>query len=81
MDIMNTTNNHDAELVARINEAYREKQILFNDILTLLKKRDADEISQYENCYANNIEDYDYLMHIADDQDLECILNYCRVYF
>jgi hypothetical protein len=90
-DIIDTTNNHDPELVAKINIAWNEKRELFFPILCALYKRDAQEILDsdafkfpkydIEDAYlylsANwDIEAYNYLQHIADDTDLKCILNY-----
>lgn len=93
-DIMDTTNGHDPELVAKINIAWNEKREMFGVILCALYKRDNDEIlasdafadwnkvskdydTLYEYMEANwDIEAYNYLQHIADDTDLECILNY-----
>jgi len=93
-DIMDTTNNHNLELVAKINIAWNEKREMFFPILCALYKRDNDEIlasdafadwdkvskdydTLYEYMEANwDVEAYNYLQHIADDTDLECILNY-----
>jgi hypothetical protein len=93
-DVMDTTNGHNPELVAKINIAWNEKREQFFPILCALYKRDNDEIlasdafadwkkvskdydTLYEYMEANwDIEAYNYLQHIADDTDLECILNY-----
>ena len=93
-DIMDTTNSHNPELVAKINIAWNEKREMFFPIMCALYKRDNDEIlasdafadwdkvskdydTLYEYMEANwDIEAYNYLQHIADDADLECILNY-----
>lgn len=90
-DIIDTTNNHNPELVAKINIAWNEKREMFFPILCALYKRDAQEIldsdaftfpkydidDAYLHLSANwDIEAYNYLQHIADDTDLECILNY-----
>jgi hypothetical protein len=93
-DIMDTTNGHNPELVAKINIAWNEKREQFFPIMCALYKRDNDEIlasdafadwekvskdydTLYEYMRANwDIEAYNYLQHIADDTDLECILNY-----
>ena len=93
-DIMDTTNNHNPKLVAKINIAWNEKREMFFPIMCALYKRDNDEIlasdafadwdkvsKDYDTLYgymeANwDIEAYNYLQHIADDADLECILNY-----
>jgi hypothetical protein len=93
-DIMDTTNSHNPELVAKINIAWNEKREMFFPIMCALYKRDIEEIMDsdaftfpWEHKYtaddaylylAENwdIETYNYLQHIADDTDLECILNY-----
>ncbi len=93
-DIMDTTNSHNPELVAKINIAWNEKREMFFHIMCALYKRDIEEIMDsdaftfpWEHGYtaddvylylAENwdIEAYNYLQHIADDTDLECILNY-----
>lgn len=90
-DIIDTTNNHDPELVAKINIAWNEKRGMFFPIMCALYKRDTQEILDsdaftfpkydIEDAYlylsANwDIEAYNYLQHIADDTDLKCILNY-----
>ena len=93
-DIMDTTNNHNPELVKKINIAWNEKRMRFFPIMCALYKRDNNEIlasdafadwekvgkdydTLYEYMEANwDIEAYNYLRHIADDTDLECILNY-----
>jgi len=90
-DIMDATNNHNPELVAKINAAWNTKREQFFPILCALYKRDIKEILDsdaftfpkydVEDAYlylsANwDIEAYNYLQHIADDTDLECILNY-----
>lgn len=93
-EIMDSTNNHNPELVKKINIAWNEKRERFFPIMCALYKRDNDEIlasdafadwdkvskdydTLYEYMEANwDIEAYNYLQHIADDTDLECILNY-----
>ena len=93
-DIMDTTNSHNPELVAKITIAWNEKREMFFPIMCALYKRDIEEIMDsdaftfpWEHKYtaddaylylAENwdIEAYNYLQHIADDTDLECILNY-----
>ena len=95
-EIMDTTDNHNPELVAKINIAWNERRERFFPIMCALYKRDNDEIlasdafadwdkvsKDYDTLYgymeANwDIEAYNYLQHIADDTDLECILNYLR---
>jgi len=97
-EIMDTTNNHNPELVAKINIAWNEKREMFGVILCALYKRDIEEIMDSDAFsdtftfpwlpgYSTNDaylylaehwddEAYNYLQHIADDTDLECILNF-----
>lgn len=93
-DIMDTTNSHNPELVAKINTAWNTKREQFFLIMCALYKRDIKEIMEseaftfpWEHGYTADdaylylaeswdIEAYNYLQHIADDTDLECILNY-----
>lgn len=100
-DIMDTTNSHNPELVAKINIAWNEKREQFFPIMCALYKRDIEEIMDSDAYNFDNvldldgkdegekreiilvymedswdIEAYNYLQHIADDTDLECILNY-----
>lgn len=90
-DIMDTTNNHNPKLVAKINIVWNTKREQFFLILCALYKRDVQEIldsdaftfPKYDTDDAYHylkdnwdIEAYNYLQHIADDTDLECILNY-----
>lgn len=73
--IMDTSNNHNEVLVAKINKAYHTKRRDFDSIVSLLMIRDKDE------CDENNVNNdtYSYLMHVADDTDLESIINFTRV--
>lgn len=76
-DVMDCTNNHYAFLVTKINQAYKEKQEDFYNIVRLLAERDErhDILSKstiFDVCH-------DYCQHIADNTDLETILFYCRV--
>ena len=93
-EVMDTTGNHNPELVKKINIAWNEKREMFFPIMCALYKRDNDEIlasdafadwdkvskdygTLYEYMEANwDIEACNYLQHIADDTDLECVLNY-----
>lgn len=93
-EIMDTTNGHDPELVAKINIAWNEKREMFFPIMCALYDRDNAEIlasdafadwekvgkdydTLHEYMRANwDIEAYNYFQHIADDTDLECVLNF-----
>ena len=108
VEIMDTLNGHDAELVKQINDAWNKHRESFKLILIALYERDIDEITdhdafQYDKWHKtyeytkglenDDWEDYNnmvldrmkmewveyadnYLEHIADDADLQCILNF-----
>lgn len=91
--IMDTTNSHDQGLVDAINVAWSLGSDRFRTILIALYDRDLDEIFNspaflcgwYDNDEAfsdlqTNWEEhaYNYLMHIADNQDLETILKFVK---
>lgn len=91
-EIMDTTQNHDPELVGKINRAWNEKREEFCPILRALYARDITEIMDSD--VWNWTDDVDsvketlhdewdvhadyYLMHIADDLDLRTILYFLR---
>ena len=89
-EVMDTTNGHDPELVAKINIAWNEKREQFFPILCALYDRDAeeilnsdawnwtDEIESVRECMRDEWDFHapNYLQHIAYDTDLECILNF-----
>ena len=89
-EVMDTTNGHDPELVAKINIAWNEKREQFFPILCALYDRDAEEIlnsdawnwtDEIESVRESMRDEWDfhapnYLQHIADDTDLECVLNF-----
>lgn len=72
--IMNDTNNHNPELVGKINKAYHTNRNEFENIVALLMIRDRAE------CEERNVNNdvHTYLMQIADDTDLECILHFIK---
>lgn len=90
--LMDTTNGHDKALVRRINAAWAEDEDRFRPILCALYDRDVWEIfdsdafawpeaadSDYIYSEMSNnweMHAYNYLMHIADDRDLEAILDF-----
>lgn len=91
--IMDETNGHERELVRRINKAWDEDKAKFGPILRALYKRDQQEIFEhpafdrlpdYPEIAANELEAdwekwaFDYLQHIADNQDLSTILYFIR---
>lgn len=77
-DFMDASNNHDADLVEKINLAWHSKRHEFIDIVRLLVKRDIwDDNPEF---FEQSVEDQCrvYCQHIADDKDLRIILDYCR---
>jgi hypothetical protein len=90
-DIMET-NGHDPELVKKINAAWNSRRMTFYPIMNALFDRDLDEIMDSEAFdFSEHIDRdeafielqsrwegyaYIYLTNIADDSDLECILNF-----
>jgi hypothetical protein len=89
---MDTTQNHDPELVRKINQAWNEKREQFCPILRALYARDIKEImdsdawnwTDDEESVKETLHDEwdfhadNYLMHIADDLDLKAILTFLR---
>lgn len=76
-DLMDTSNNHDPALVELINKAYREKPKDVWKIVRFLAERDSEfailsKVDPRNACH-------DYCQHIADDKDLDTILNYCKI--
>lgn len=93
--IMDTGNGHNPELVRHINLLWAKKREAFKPILCALYRRDAEEILhsdafsmeegrdvEYVKSYMEDswdVEATNYLMHIADDTDLECIIKYIKL--
>ena len=90
---MNTSNGHAEELVDLINKLWNKNMSKFEPILVALYKRDINEIYNADSFadlpnnkdsalallivnWENHAENY--LMHIADDGDLETIINFIR---
>ena len=92
--IMDTSNCHDEHLVDQINEKWNLFREHFRPILCALYERDAQEIYdseaftfdpaadvEYVRDYMKHHwedEAWNYLMHIADNQDLEVIIQFVR---
>lgn len=92
--IMDTTNGHNPNLVSKINTRWAEGKEKFRSILVALYDRDLDEILNADSfaydkwtskdiAFADLQTDWDkhapnYLQHIADDGDLEAILNFVK---
>lgn len=72
--LMDTTNNHDAELVSRINLCYDIRRKDFCQIVNLLCQRDN---AGYPKEWNITIKCREYCRNIADDKDLITILCYC----
>lgn len=78
-EIMNDRNAHNPQLVKDINNAWAYSWInrkRMAEIIEVLMKRDEEECEEKEV----NGDLYEYLMHVADDTDLECILTYIHYY-
>lgn len=72
--LMDTTNNHDAELVQKINHCYDIRRNDFCQIVGLLCQRDN---AGYPKEWNITIKCREYCRNIADDEDLRTILSYC----
>ena len=81
-EIMNDTNNHNQKLVEKINEIWNnlDKRERFIKIIYLLMSRDYVECQDKGVHDVERLEDkyYEYLMHVADDHDLETIISFVR---
>lgn len=81
--IMDTSNGHNSDLVIAVNKAYREHKEDFMHIVRLLANRDSMEIVAVANVLPHSLDDktlcHTYCQNVADDQDLETIINYCRI--
>lgn len=85
-NVMTPSNNHNPQLVEKINQCWLKKQADFQDILHLLAVRYYDELEHYFQHSVNlttigvsKALASDILTHICDDKDLECIISYCRI--
>lgn len=81
VSIMDGSTSHSPRLVELINQCYVERKDLFFEVVRLLAQRDRDEFDDSIDANTASIKDiaYHYLHAIADDQDLETIINYCRL--
>jgi hypothetical protein len=81
-EIMNDTNNHNPNLVEKINEIWNnlDKREDFVRIINTLILRDYVECSDKGVLDVERYVDkyYEYLMHVADDHDLETIISFVR---
>ena len=76
-DLMDTSNNHRAELVDSINKAWNEKTNDFFAIVRFLAERDSEDAILAKTDPRTAC--HDYCQYVADDIDLETILSYCRM--
>ena len=80
ISIMDGSTSHDKRLVNLINQCYAERRDAFFEIVGLLSKRDVDEFDDFDTNTASRHDlAYRYLHAIADDLDLQTIINYCRI--
>lgn len=81
VSIMDGSTSHAPRLVKLINQCYVARKDLFFEVVRLLAQRDRDEFDDSIDANTASIKDiaYHYLHAIADDQDLETIINYCRL--
>ena len=85
-EIIDTYNAHNAELVRKINKAWKYEQYhhLFGDILLALLKRDMEEYADKFGCHPELTTDFamtnahNIMENICDDWDLDTILNFIR---
>jgi uncharacterized coiled-coil DUF342 family protein len=84
--IMDTNNAHNGKLVDGINDIFNDEEGSKSlvTILSVLYIRDAAEVEEKLNVKIVEVMEKplayasDYLMNVADDVDLECILDFCR---
>ncbi len=78
--IMDGSTSHDKRLVSLINQCFVERRDAFFEIVGLLSKRDVDEFNDFDTNTASPYSLADRYLHaIADDLDLQTIVNYCRI--
>ena len=85
-EIMDTSNAHDAELVRKINAAWKSEKYhdMFGAILLALLKRDTKEFEDIFDCDVTLSEEYamnnahEIMQEVGDDWDLETILSFVR---
>jgi hypothetical protein len=82
-DLMDTSNNHNSELVKKINIAYEENKEDFVQVVKFLAERDSLVIVGITNRLPHSLDErtlcHTYCQNVADDQDLITILSYCRI--
>ena len=80
VEIMNDTNAHNKRLVDLINFSYNYDDNRFFMIVNTLAKRDEEECEDKGINVPITDEDglYEYLMHVADDEDLKVVIGFIR---
>lgn len=78
--IMDGSTSHNPKLIELINRCYVERRDALYEIVKLLSSRDIDEFEDFNTNTASAYDlTYRYLEAIADDLDLQTIINYCRI--
>ena len=80
--IMDDRNGHNPILVEKINKIYNHEYGRMRTIVNALIARDYEEVTTkfpYFECFCEDDKICDYLMHTADDLDLEVIINFVRM--
>lgn len=74
-EIMNTTNSHNPHYVEIINEVWNTKdgRQMVEDLVKVLMLRDTEECVEKDIPLSDT---HSYLMQVADDYDLECIIRF-----
>lgn len=80
VSIMDGSTSHNPKLIELINRCYVERRDALYEIVKLLSSRDIDEFEDFNTNTASAYDlTYRYLHAIADDLDLQTIINYCRL--
>lgn len=77
IDLMDATNGHNKELVRRINKAYDKEKGTFHEIVNFLIEHQCED--GLKECKSMREKCHEYCQNVADNKDLEIILNYCRM--
>lgn len=78
-DCMDSSNGHDKELVARVNNLWDTEREKFMAILCTLMERDEEEFKEFDVEFGTAYDRvHSYLMNVADNKDLEVIIKFCE---
>lgn len=78
-DCMDSSNGHDKELVARVNNLWDTEREKFMAILCTLMERDEEEFKEFDVEFGTAYDRvHSYLMNVADNKDLEVIVKFCE---